>query len=124
MEKAKILKKINFYKYLSLNSLCEVQRTYYEDLINMEEENLIRMDTEFTIDELDKYNGDKGRKAYIAVDGVVYDVSDAAVWAGSTHFGYEAGKDLTPEFNACHKKDVLSDIPRVGYLIKDGGKNG
>lgn len=124
MERDRILKKIKFYKHLSLNSLCEVQKSYYNDLINNEIENLKRMNTEFTLEELIKYNGSNGQKAYIAVDGVVYDISDTAVWAGGTHFGYEAGKDLTSEFNASHNKDILSDIPKVGYLRKDGGKNG
>ncbi len=30
----------------------------------------------FTLDELKNYDGKEGRKAYIAVDGVVYDVTN------------------------------------------------
>ncbi|MFA6939925.1 MAG: cytochrome b5 domain-containing protein [Clostridiaceae bacterium] len=118
MEKERILKKIDFYKYMSLNSLCPVQESYYEDLINMEEENLKRLDTQFTLEDLAKYNGSRGEKAYAAVDGIVYDMSNIAAWGGGTHFGNTAGKDLTGEFNTCHKKDVLVNIPKVGTLIK------
>jgi len=118
MEKAKILKKISFYKYLYSNSLCPLQESYYENLINKEEENLRRLDTQFTLEDLAEYNGSGGKKAYAAVDGIVYDISNVAVWGGGTHFGYTAGKDLTGEFNACHKKDVLDNIPKVGTLIK------
>ena len=32
----------------------------------------------FTLDELKNYDGKEGRKAYIAVDGVVYDVTNVA----------------------------------------------
>lgn len=118
MEKWIILKKISNYKYFSSHSLCPLQKSYYEDLINREEENLRRLDRKFTLEELAKYNGSGGEKAYIAVDGIVYDISNVSVWGGGTHFGYTAGKDLTGEFNACHKKDILDNIPKVGTLIK------
>lgn len=118
MERSRILKKINFYKYASSNSLCPMQKSYYEDLINKEEKNLRRLDTVFTLEDLAKYDGIGGKEAYVAVDGIVYDISNVAEWGGGTHFGYAAGKDLTGEFNACHKKDILDNIPKVGTLIK------
>ena len=53
----------------------------------------------FTLEELAKYNGQNGRKAYVAVDGVVYDVTGSANWTGGTHsvcnLGAAAGKDLS-----------------------------
>ena len=36
--------------------------------------------TEFTIKELAEYNGKDGKPAYMAVDGVVYDVTNASPW--------------------------------------------
>ena len=33
----------------------------------------------FTLDELKNYDGKEGRKAYIAVDGVVYDVTNVYI---------------------------------------------
>jgi len=72
----------------------------------------------FTLDELAKYNGQNGAPAYVAVNGVVYDVTNNPVWRGGTHFGgLTAGRDLTNDFEACHPGAiVLSVLPVVGYL--------
>ena len=75
---------------------------------------------EFTIEELSKYDGRDGRPAYVAVNGIVYDVSNEATWGGASHFGLIAGKDLTSAFNGCHGRiEVLSKLPKVG-VIKRG----
>ena len=73
----------------------------------------------FTLDELDDYEAGKdGAKAYIAVDGVVYDVTDVEPWAGGEHNDYEAGKDLTEEIKteSPHGVSKLEGIPVVGKL--------
>lgn len=51
----------------------------------------------FTLDELKKYDGQNGNPAYAAVDGKVYDVTNAAQWKNGMHKGYKAGRDLTKE---------------------------
>lgn len=73
----------------------------------------------FTIEELAKFNGKDGNRAYIAVNGVVYDVTDNAAWAAATHFGLSAGKDLTNEFASCHRgqQQILNMLNVVGRLI-------
>ena len=43
--------------------------------------------TTFNQTELAKYNGQNGQPAYVAVDGVVYDVTGVAAWAGGKHHG-------------------------------------
>ena len=72
----------------------------------------------FTLDELEEYDGKDGAKAYIAVDGVVYDVTDVEPWAGGEHNDYEAGKDLTEEIKteSPHGVSKLKGIPVVGKL--------
>lgn len=72
----------------------------------------------FTLDELAQYNGQNGAPAYVAVNGVVYDVTNNPVWRGGTHFGgLTAGRDLTNDFEGCHPGAiVLSVLPVVGYL--------
>ena len=50
-----------------------------------------------TLEELAQYNGENGNPAYIAVDGVIYDVTDAGPWRGGKHNGFSAGNDLTEE---------------------------
>lgn len=49
----------------------------------------------FNQTELAKYNGQDGQPAYVAVDGVVYDVTGVAAWAGGKHHGNLAGQELT-----------------------------
>jgi len=73
----------------------------------------------FTLEELSQYDGSDGKEAYVAVSGVVYDVSGIIAWAGGTHFGLSAGKELTTAFEDCHQGSVelLEKIPRIGILI-------
>lgn len=72
----------------------------------------------FTLEELSAYNGQNGAPAYVAVNGVVYDVTNNPLWKGGSHFGgLTAGKDLTNAFEGCHPGAmVLSVLPVVGYL--------
>ncbi len=71
----------------------------------------------FTLEELAAYNGKNGAPAYVAVNGVVYDVTNNSVWKGGPHFGNEAGNDNTVQFNTCHPgARVLQMLPVVGYL--------
>lgn len=72
----------------------------------------------FTALELSQNDGLNGRPAYVAVNGIVYDVSLVSAWEGGTHFGLYAGKDLSEYFNVCHagSLDVLKNLPIVGVL--------
>lgn len=72
---------------------------------------------EFTIDELKKYNGQNGTPAYVAVNGTVYDVTNAKNWNNGSHNGVTAGNDLSKEItNAPHGTSVLQGLPVVGKL--------
>lgn len=67
--------------------------------------------------ELSKYNGKSGNPAYVAVNGVVYDVTNNAAWAAASHFGLSAGRELTGAHASCHvNQDVLSKLKVVGRL--------
>jgi predicted heme/steroid binding protein len=73
---------------------------------------------EFTLAELATYDGMNGKPAYIAVDGVVYDVTNVKQWSDGTHQGYSAGLDLTDSIGkAPHGKSKLDGVPVVGTLI-------
>jgi len=79
---------------------------------------LFRQNQTFTMDQLARYNGKNGNPAYVAVQGVVYDVTNNATWAAATHFGLTAGRDLTSEFVSCHPgQTVLSSLNVVGRLV-------
>ena len=75
---------------------------------------------EFTPEELKEYyNGEKGRPAYVAIDQIVFDVSNIGAWGGGTHFGIYAGENHTEVFNRHHLGyiQLLKDrVPMVGYL--------
>ncbi|MDD7794460.1 cytochrome b5 domain-containing protein [Clostridium sp. 'White wine YQ'] len=72
----------------------------------------------FTASELAKYNGKNGNPAYVAVDGIVYDVTNAEKWTNGKHEdGIVAGKDLSEVIGkAPHGRKVLKEIPIIGTL--------
>jgi predicted heme/steroid binding protein len=72
----------------------------------------------FTEDELATYNGKDGNPAYVAIDGVVYDVTNSDEWNDGEHKnGVTAGQDLTDELGSSpHGDSVLGDLPVVGSL--------
>ncbi len=74
----------------------------------------------FTVEELAEFNGKDGKPAYVAVNDIVYDVSALTRWAGGTHFGMVAGRDLSGPFSICHQGilDRLNKAVIVGTLEK------
>ena len=84
-----------------------------------EEQKAEEKSLELTLEELAKFNGKDGQPAYIAVDGVIYDVSEVAPWKGGTHNGYESGKDLTTEIKekSPHGISKLQLTKEVGKLV-------
>lgn len=80
----------------------------------------INIPREFTLEELATYNGSNGKPAYVAINGVVHDMSKEIVWHGGTHFGLYAGKDLSAEYKECHQgmQLILDKLPQVGKLKK------
>ena len=76
----------------------------------------------FTVQEMAKYNGQSGQKAYVAVDGVVYDVTGSTNWPGGKHspcnLDAAAGKDLSEILNQAptRMRVYISGKPVVGKL--------
>jgi len=75
----------------------------------------------FTERELQRYNGERGERAYIACDGVVYDVTDCPKWRTGFHEQLHfAGFDLTRSLHkAPHTVEVFQRpcVKRVGILM-------
>ena len=85
---------------------------------NVQDKQKSQNEIEFTIQELARFNGKNGNPAYVAVNNIVYDVTNNAAWAAASHFGLVAGKDLTSEFVSCHAgQTILSKLKVVGKLI-------
>ena len=73
----------------------------------------------FTLDELAQYDGKNGNDAYVAVDGIVYDVTNAAKWQNGSHYGVQAGTDCTTAISRSpHGSSVLDGLPIVGTLTE------
>lgn len=73
----------------------------------------------FTLDELAQYDGKNGNDAYIAVEGIVYDVTNAAKWQNGNHYGVQAGTDCTTAISRSpHGSSVLDGLPIVGTLTE------
>ena len=86
-----------------------------------EEEMETSTDRVFTLEELSKFDGQNGNPAYVAVDGIVYDLTDSKAWRNGKHNGFTAGKDLTEEIKnvSPHGVKNLEGIPVVGKLADD-----
>ena len=75
---------------------------------------------EMTAEELSAFNGKDGQPAYVAVDGVIYDVTEVSFWKNGDHNGFEAGRDLTEEIKTIspHGISKLKGLPIVGSLVE------
>ena len=79
------------------------------------------MDRKFTKEELEGYTGEEGKPVYVAVDGVVYDVSESKLWKTGNHMKrHPSGGDLSAELSAApHGREVFERdvVKKVGELV-------
>lgn len=71
-----------------------------------------------TLEDLANYDGRDGRKAYVAVNGKIYDVTASPLWDNGDHQGaHQAGADLSDDLpRAPHVRAVIERFPVVGQL--------
>lgn len=71
--------------------------------------------------ELAQYDGREGRRAYVAVNGTIYDFTDSPLWKNGNHANtHSAGCDLTEELQrAPHVRAVVERFPVVGRLEEE-----
>jgi predicted heme/steroid binding protein len=81
----------------------------------------LSLERTFTERELQQYDGTRGRPVYIACNGIVYDVTEAALWRTGQHQDLHfSGIDLTRSLRkAPHGIEVFSrpGVRAVGRLI-------
>ncbi len=78
-------------------------------------------DPNYTLAELKAYDGEHGKKIFIAADGIVYDVTQSHMWQEGLHAKrHKAGDDLT-EFlkDAPHDASVFDRVKKVGVLSSE-----
>jgi len=76
-----------------------------------------RQPRKFTLSELAYYDGTLGKPAYVAVDGIVYDVSNSSKWREAMYRGLIVGRDITSQlrnYRGIERK--LDKLPKVGIL--------
>lgn len=101
-----------YFDFETINELTGESYNYY------------RQQKEFTLDELSQYNGRNGNPAYVAIEGIVYDVSNETVWNERKNKGITAGEDLTEQFNYYHGMyEILNNAPKIGVLTDDNYMN-
>ncbi len=71
-----------------------------------------------TLEELAEFDGKDGRRAYVAVDGIIYDMTDSSLWKEGGHHGFQAGQDLTDAIknDSPHGVGKLKNVPAIGTL--------
>lgn len=87
-----------------------------------------------TKEELATFDGQAGRKAYVAVNGKVFDVTVSPYWQDGNHQNaHQAGTDLSADLlKAPHVRSVIERFPVVAVLEETavapvkgaGGKTG
>lgn len=85
-----------------------------------EEDGMLRL----TLSQLSQYDGKSGRRGFIAVGGIIYEVTNSPRWRNGIHNGnasIAAGNDLTRLIDSIspHGRRVLENIPVVGTLIDE-----
>lgn len=75
---------------------------------------------DMTLDELSHFNGKNGQPVYVAVDGIVYDVSHLDKWKTGQHMGqHDAGQDLSEAIlKSPHGKKILERAIPVAKLVE------
>ena len=68
---------------------------------------------------IEKYDGQNGNPAYVAINNRVYDVTHIPAWQDGTHHGNKVELDLTDVMfdYSPHKDRVLANLPKVGTLV-------
>jgi predicted heme/steroid binding protein len=63
-------------------------------------------------------NGQDKPEIWVALDGLIYDVTESRLWKNGKHYEHWAGQDLTEELkDAPHTDKVFAKFRVVGLLV-------
>jgi predicted heme/steroid binding protein len=72
---------------------------------------------EYTKAQLALRNGQDKPQIWVALHGVIYDVTDSRLWRNGKHYEHWAGQDLTDELkDAPHTEKVFEKFKAIGRL--------
>ncbi len=72
---------------------------------------------EFTKSQLALRNGQDKPQIWVALYGVIYEVTDSRLWKNGKHYEHWAGQDLTDELkDAPHTEKVFEKFKAIGRL--------
>jgi len=107
---------------IGLLSACNTGGTFRDDnkeVVEDPHEDEIDELLKLTIDQLAIYNGENGNPSYIAVSGVIYEITNVSAWSSGSHNGGVAGTDITDLIDdAPHSESVLEDLEIVGEIVE------
>lgn len=73
---------------------------------------------EITKSQLSLRNGQDKEEIWVALNGLVYDVTISKLWRNGKHYEHWAGQDLTDELkDAPHTANVFDKFKVIGKLI-------
>jgi len=72
----------------------------------------------YTLAQLALRNGQDKPQVWVALNGIIYDVTASRLWKNGKHYEHWAGQDLTRELaDAPHTASVFEKFTPVGRLI-------
>ena len=72
---------------------------------------------EFTKSQLALRNGQDKPQIWVALHGVIYEITDSRLWKNGEHYEHWAGQDLTDELkDAPHTEKVFEKFKAIGRL--------
>ncbi|EOR94628.1 hypothetical protein ADIARSV_2226 [Arcticibacter svalbardensis MN12-7] len=71
----------------------------------------------YTRSQLALRNGQDKPQIWVALNGVIYDVTESRLWKNGTHYEHWAGQDLTEELaDAPHTELVFLRFKKIGQI--------
>lgn len=115
-----ILLSIKIFLFLLMLLSASIVTFYIRPKLRRQRTSAMKKESkDLTLDELSEFDGKDGRPAYIAYNGLIYDVTKSKFWKDGSHLRkHLAGDDLTSVLKtAPHGEEKILSMPYIGKLI-------